>query len=215
MANDTNQIEGLDHAETFSPVVKPITILVLTVALTKGWKICQIDNGNAFLNDILEERSLMRQLVGFINQYPHCDCRLKKFIYRLKQSSWAWFQRLCDLLVSFGFKGSLADPSLFIYSGDYTIYVLVYVDDIVITGSDQSQINILLERLSLEFTVMILRELSYFLGIQVCWQANSIFLDQKTCLIDLFQSTGFDNLRPSTTPIESSLDLVSSEDPID
>lgn len=104
----TNQIEGLDYAETFSPVVNPISIcLVLTVTLTKGWKICQIDIGNAFLNGVLEGRILMCQPVGFVNQqYPHHVCRLKKSIYGLKLSSCVWFKRLRDLLVSFGFKGS-------------------------------------------------------------------------------------------------------------
>lgn len=73
ITNGTNQIEDIDFHETFSPVVKPIMIqLVLSIALTRDWKLCQIDIGNAFLNDMLKVNILMQHPVGFIdNQFPH------------------------------------------------------------------------------------------------------------------------------------------------
>lgn len=85
VANGTNQTEGLDYNETFSLVVKTVTIqIMLLITITNKWKLCQIDIRNAFLNDILEERILMRQSTGFVDpKFPKCICKLKKSIYGL------------------------------------------------------------------------------------------------------------------------------------
>ncbi|WVY90852.1 hypothetical protein V8G54_036366 [Vigna mungo] len=126
-----------DYTETFRPVVKPVTIrIVLTFAVCQGWSICQLDVNNAFLQGTLKEEVFMLQPPGFVKKsFPYHVCRLKKAFYGLKQAPRAWYTELRVFLLSLGFVNSTIDGSLFIYQkSDSTLYLLVYVDDIIVTG---------------------------------------------------------------------------------
>ena len=97
----------------------------------------QFDIRNAFLHRLLTEEVYMAQLPGFTHpSYPHHICKLNKEIYGLKQAHWAWFSRLINKLISTGFTASKADLSLFLFKSNIvTIFILIYVDDIIITAS--------------------------------------------------------------------------------
>ncbi|WVY99792.1 hypothetical protein V8G54_025862 [Vigna mungo] len=96
-----HQRPGWDYPETFSPVVKPVTIrIVLTLAVRQGWSIRQLDVNNAFLQGTLKEEVFMLQPPGF---------------YGLKQAPRAWYTELRVFLLSLGFVNSTADASLFMY----------------------------------------------------------------------------------------------------
>ena len=143
VAKGFHQTVGFDFNETFSPVVKPTTIrIILTLALSKGWLVRQLDVNNAFLNGDLQEEVFMVQPEGFEDpQHPSFVCRLNKSLYGLKQAPRAWFDKLQQSLVSFGFASAKSDQSLFIQlNSQWSIFVLVYVDDILITGSSESAI---------------------------------------------------------------------------
>ncbi|KAK4265765.1 hypothetical protein QN277_026778 [Acacia crassicarpa] len=105
VANGFQQSAGIDYGETFSPVVKPTTILlILTLAVTFRWQIRQLDVNNAFLNGYLKEDVFMSQLPGFRDsKHPGFICKLTKAIYGLKQAPRAWFDRLRTTLLSWGF----------------------------------------------------------------------------------------------------------------
>lgn len=112
-----NQKNRVDFMETFAPVVKPATTcLILLIAVTRCWKLCQLNVSNAFLHGVFDEDVYMLQPLGFKgNRHKDYICKLQKVIYGLRQSPRAWFRRLRDFLVSIKFNESLSDQSLFIF----------------------------------------------------------------------------------------------------
>jgi hypothetical protein len=103
VAKGFHQQASIDYEETFSPMIKPITVhLVLSIAISSGWSIRQIDIQNAFLHGVLTEEVCMSQVStpGYSNpQYSNHVCCLQKAFYGLKQASWAWFSRLSNKLL--------------------------------------------------------------------------------------------------------------------
>ncbi|MFS7942760.1 putative RNA-directed DNA polymerase [Helianthus anomalus] len=178
VAQGFNQVAGLDFSHTFSPVVKSSTIrVVLTLATIHKWHLKQLDVNNAFLNDNLTETVFMEQPPGFQDpNRPNHVCKLNRAIYSLKQAPHAWFQRLSSFLITLGFQCSRADPSLFIFNHDGTlIYILVYVDDIIITGNNERFITSFTNRLHKEFKIKDLGSLSFFLGLEVTHTKFGVF----------------------------------------
>ncbi|KAL6314902.1 hypothetical protein AAG906_029120 [Vitis piasezkii] len=106
------------------------------------WEIRQLDVSNAFLHGILLEDVYMEQPKGFVNSdFPDYVCKLNKSLYGLKQAPRAWFMRLSQTLLEFGFLSSPVDASLFVYhKGHIHLFILIYVDDILVTGTDPSLI---------------------------------------------------------------------------
>ncbi|XP_019181985.1 PREDICTED: uncharacterized protein LOC109177138 [Ipomoea nil] len=130
---------GQDFFETFSPVVKPTTIWVLlSLAVSRGWTIRQFDVHNAFLNGNLAEMVYMKQPPSYEDKATSDHlCLLQRSLYVLKQASQPWFNQLHSFLVSVGFTPSKTVVSLFIYTRDSVqLYLLMYVDDIMVMGSD-------------------------------------------------------------------------------
>ena len=120
-------------------MIRPTIVrLVLTIAISYGWTIHQLGVHSAFLNGILQEEVYMAQPPGFINlALSSYACCLYKSLYGLKQAPRAWYNRLTEFLLSIGFQASKGDTSLFILSLDGAmISLLVYVDDILLTGSN-------------------------------------------------------------------------------
>ncbi|PKU76638.1 Retrovirus-related Pol polyprotein from transposon TNT 1-94 [Dendrobium catenatum] len=172
---------GINYTETFSPVAKMPTIrLLLTLALQQKWPMYQLDVANAFLHGDLPEDIYMWQPPGFVNkQQPNAVCKLHKSLYGLKQAPRQWFQKLTNFLKSQGFIFSRADQSLLILdTADTQIFILIYVDDFLVTGNNSVAIRRLLQHLQSEFALKQLGDISLFLGIQVIQSSNSYFLSQ-------------------------------------
>lgn len=106
MAKGSSQTQGLDYNETFNPVIKPATIrIVLTIAVSRGWLVKQLDVNNVFLNGSLTETVYMHQPPVYEIQSGDTPlvCKLHKAIYGLKQAPRAWFDKLRNSLHDLGF----------------------------------------------------------------------------------------------------------------
>lgn len=103
--------------------------------------------------------------------------RLHKSIYRLKQAPRTWFLRLSQALLALGFNGSTVDISLFTFHlNEIFVYVLIYIDNIIVASNSSSSINHLITYFSVEFVVKDHGPLSYFMGIQVTKTLEGIHL---------------------------------------
>ncbi|XP_035842144.1 uncharacterized protein LOC118488849 [Helianthus annuus] len=143
VAKGYNQQEGLDFGETFSPVVKMVTVrCVLSLAVQNNWTLYQLDVNNAFLYGSISEDVYMSLPEGYYAKNESEVCKLVKSLYGLKQAPRKWNEKLTDVLVNVGFVQSSCDHSLYVLSkSSVFIVLLVYVDDIVITGNNDSEIT--------------------------------------------------------------------------
>ncbi|RVX04761.1 Retrovirus-related Pol polyprotein from transposon RE1 [Vitis vinifera] len=180
VAQGFSQVHGLDFGDTFSLVVRPATVrIILSLAVTSGWRLHQLDVKNAFLHGFLNEEVYMEQPPGYTDpQFPQHVCRLKCALYGLKQAPRAWFHRFSSFLLKLGFHSSQADSSLFVYHSSLgTVYLLLYVDDMIITGSTPSLVHTFITRLSNEFSMKDLGDLHYFLGVEHLFAEGTLFSD--------------------------------------
>ncbi|KAI0515633.1 hypothetical protein KFK09_008298 [Dendrobium nobile] len=144
----------------------------------------------------------MRQPPGFQNaRHPDFVCKLRKSLYGLKQAPRQWFQKLTGFLKAQGFGFSRSDPSLLILNKNHIqIYILIYVDDFLVTGNNAQAIKLLLQQLRSQFALKQLGDISLFLGIQVLRTANGYFLNQTHYALKLLNDAGFAECKSAPTP---------------
>ena len=138
------------------------------------------------------------------SQFPHHVCQLKKALYGLKQAPRAWFERFTSHLFTMGFTSSLTNPSLFLYGhGSTMMFLLLYVDDIIITNNQHHAVQTLLSQLATEFEIKDLGPLKFFLGLQIAYRSSSFFVHQKKYASDLLAKYNMATCKPCSTPFVS------------
>ncbi|KAJ0440838.1 putative RNA-directed DNA polymerase [Helianthus annuus] len=212
VAKGFNQREGLDFGETFSPVVKMVTVrIVITLAVFYGWSLYQLDVDNAFLHGTITEDVYMKLPQGYYSKNETKVCKLVKSLYGLKQAPRKWNERLTDVLIANGYVQSKCDHSLFIMSKmDVTVFLLVYVDDVVVTGNSENEIERIKHVLHETFRIKDLGVLKYFLGIEVLFDNNTVCLNQRKYCLELLNDFGYLGCKPVSVPIEQNY-LVTSK----
>ncbi|GJZ46651.1 ribonuclease H-like domain-containing protein [Tanacetum coccineum] len=211
VAKGFNQKEGIDYDETFSPVVKIVTVrCLINLAVQCDWPLFQLDINNAFLYGDLTETVYMKLPDGYFDKNDKRVCKLKKSLYGLKQAPRQWNAKLTQALVEDGFVQSKSDYSLFTKadSGMF-LALLVYVDDIIITGNSLVHIENFKTFLKSKFQIKDLGKLKYFLGIEVVETDKGLCLSQRKYCLDLLSEFGLLACKPSAVPLEQNLKISS------
>jgi transposase InsO family protein len=215
VAKGYTQVYGQDYSDTFSPVAKMTSVrLFIAMAAMRRWPLFQLDIKNAFLHGDLEEEIYMEQPPGFVAQGGHgLVCKLKKSLYGLKQSPRAWFGRFSKVLQQFGMTRCESDHSVFLKcsTSNKYIYLVVYVDDIVITGDDYEGIKALKQHLFQNFQTKDLGPLRYFLGIEVAQSNSGIAISQRKYALDILEETGLIDCKPVDTPMDPNVKLLPNQ----
>lgn len=161
-------------------MVKPSTIrIILSIVVSSGWNVTHLYVNNAFLHGDLGEEIYMRQAIGFEQGDLTLVCKLNKAIYGLKQAYRSWFTTIQASLLALGFSQSEADTSLFFrINGKETTYLLIYVDDMLVTGTSPSAIKQIISQLGEQFSLKDLGEVKHFRGVEVSQTAQGLHLSQ-------------------------------------
>jgi hypothetical protein len=177
---------------------------VLATAVSRAWPIQQLDMKNAFLHGTLSETVFCCQPTGFADP-AHSDlvCRLLKSLYGLKQAPRAWYSQFATYLTTLRFIEAKSDTSLFIFSrSSDTVYLLFYVDDIILTASNTELLRHTISAIQREFAMKDLGPLHHFLGITVECRPDGLFLHQHTYTLDILKRAVMADCNPCTTPVD-------------
>ncbi|KAI9162373.1 hypothetical protein LWI28_026651 [Acer negundo] len=214
VAKGFTQLEGINYQDTFSPTAKITSVCcLLALAAARGWSLYQMDVNNAFLHGDLTEEIFMSPPPGLQRQGEKLVCRLHKSLYGLKQASRQWFAKFSKAVCSAGFVQSRADHSLFTKTqGKLFTVLLIYVDDILITGNDPVSIAATKNFLHSHFNLKDLGILKYFLGIEISASKKGIFISQHKYALEIIEDVGLLGAAPIDTPMERGLKLSDKSD---
>lgn len=207
VAKGFTQTAGVDYHETFASVLTQTSLRFLIIlAITFGWPICQKDFTTAYLNAILTLPLYMFQPEGFAETGGGARkvCLLNKALYGLRQAGRAWQHALFDALHELEFQQSQKEPCIwFKRTSSYLILIGIYVDDLVITGSDSDQLEKISNELGKRFKMKHLGDLREFLGIRATRTVDSITLDQTTYIEQIVKQFGMTDAANISTPMDA------------
>jgi hypothetical protein len=213
------QKQGVDFEEVYAPVSKNSTLraLLATVA-ARDLELHQIDVKTAFLNGELEETIYMVQPEGYEEGGPDVVCLLKRSLYGLRQAPRAWHTRLKEELAKLGFQASEADAALFtgVVDGE-TVYLLVWVDDILIAATGEERVGRVKADLAELFDIRDLGAATFFLGMELQRdrQARTVRLSQPKLTRELLERFGLTGARARVVPLAPGDKLQKAGEPLD
>ncbi|GKB33941.1 putative ribonuclease H-like domain-containing protein [Tanacetum coccineum] len=215
VAQGYTQEEGIDYEEVFAPVARIEAIrLFLAYASFMGFMVYQMDVKSAFLYGQIEEEVYVCQPTGFEDpDYPDKVYKVVKALYGLHQALRAWYETLAKYLLDNGFHRGKIDQTLLIkkQKGDILL-VQVYFDDIIF-GSTKKELCLEFENLMHDkFQMSSMRELTFFLGLQVKQKDDGIFISQDKYVTGILKKFGFQDVRTSSTPMDTEKPLLKDSD---
>jgi len=156
----------------------------------------------------------MEQPLGFVAQgeFSGLVCCLRKFLYGLKQSLRVWFGKFSNVVQQFGMTRNEADHSVFYrHSSAGCIYIVVYIDEIVLTGSDHHDISQVKQHICQHFQTKDLSKLIYFLGIEVAQSNTDIVISQRKYALNILKEIGLMNSKSVDTPMDPNVKLLPNQ----
>ncbi|KAJ9548930.1 hypothetical protein OSB04_021473 [Centaurea solstitialis] len=214
------QKKGIDYNEIFSPVVKMTTIrLVLSIVATEGLHLEQLDVKTAFLHGDLDEDIYMTQPEGFqVVGKEDWVCKLKRSLYGLKQAPRQWYLKFDNFMERTGYRRCEMDHCCYVkkFKGSYII-LLLYVDDMLIAGSDMKEISKLKKQMSEEFEMKDLGPAKQILGMSIARNKKdgSLTLSQEKYIgkvLERFKMND-EKTKPRNTPLGSHFRLTKDQSP--
>ena len=204
------QKEGLDYFDTYSPVTRITSIrMVLAIATLRNLEIHQMDVKTAFLNGDLDEEIYMEQPEGFVAPGQEKKvCKLVKSLYGLKQAPKQWHQKFDSVVLANGFKINECDKCIYIKNtvNGYVILCL-YVDDMLIVGSDDEMIKSTKAMLSTRFDMKDMGLADVILGVKILRTSYGLILSQSHYVDKILDKFSNDDSGLARTPIDVNLHM--------
>ena len=220
VAKGFTQVEGIDYTDIFSPVVKYKTIrMMLAVAAHEDLEVEQLDVKTTFLNGVLDEEIYMEQPPGFQveNSKKELVCLLKRSLYGLKQSPRQWNKRFNLFAQEIGFVRSKFDSCLYYKDLETagTVFLLLYVDDMMIIGRDKTKIKFIKDKLKSEFEMKDLGPVKKILGIEVLRNRNEgkLVLTQRSYIEKVMKKFSLENSKATAVPLAGHFKLSNEQCP--
>eukprot|EP00253_Pinus_taeda_P034496 PITA_34496 len=172
-----------------------------------------MDVKSAFLNGDLQEEVYMTQPPSFeVEGQEHRVCKLIKSLYGLKQAPRAWYAKMDEYLKKVGFQRSESDDTLYVrQQGKYLVILVMYVDDLIITGNHDDHIAQVKKELHAGFKMTDLGLLHHYLRVEVFQRPHHIFISQSKYVAEVLQRFGMQDCKPVLTPMEQNLKLSKFE----
>ena len=214
VAKGYSQLYGIDFTETFAPVVRFSSLrAILALAASADYEIHQMDVKTAFLNGDLDEDIYMQQPDGYRadGEKALWVWKLTKSLYGLKQAGRAWYQKMDAALTELGFTSLQSDSCVYIKREDNAvIYVLVYVDDLLLVTNDTSQLVATKDALATRFDMKDLGEARFLLGVQIRRDRakRQLYLSQREYIRTILERFGMQDCKPTASPMATGVQLL-------
>ncbi|KAJ0482376.1 putative RNA-directed DNA polymerase [Helianthus annuus] len=219
VAKGYSQIPGIDYTDVYSPVVKHTSIRVLLgLVASNDYELEQLDVTTTFLNSELEEEIFMQKPEGFVVPgKENYVCKLNKSLYGLKQSPRQWYERFDSFMTSHEFKRCTCDSCVYNKNCDdgSMIYLLLYVDDMLIATKDMKEIQKLKDQLKADFEMKDLGAAKKILGMEIVRDRKSrvLHLSQKNYIEKVLRRFNMHEAKPVNTPFAAHFKLSSALSP--
>lgn len=196
------QQKGIDYDETFSPVISSCAIrIIFAIAAERNAKIIKFDIKSAFLYGTLDEEIYMHLPQGYEDNNQ--VCKLDKSLYGLKQASMKFNEKFTTFLKTLGMEQLKSERCIF-KTKNGNMILAIYVDDGLLIGQDDSEMNIFLEKLKENFKITVTKNPKNFLGIDIKHDETGIMLSQTEKVKQILQNYNMQDCNSTKIPLNNS-----------